>query len=343
MRLLSVLSTVYSALSATVHLPLDVPADILQRPAWPAFAGFLHYHNRSYDTDAFRGKFETFADNMERIGVHSLRHDHTFALSKYADLSTSEFKDAVQAGCFKPSGKTSSCGEFVGPVNTNLPDSVDWRTKGAVTPVKNQAKCGSCWSFSASGALEGAWYKATGQLLSLSEQQLMDCSVGYGDNGCNGGMMDDAFEYAIDHGMCAESSEPYLGEDASCVPCAPVASFSHCTNVKSGDQLALKAAVAMQPVSVAIEADSLVFQFYGGGIIDSPRCGTNLDHGVLIVGYGTENGKKYWTLKNSWGPDWGENGYFRIARSESRHDPGVCGVAMQASYPSASTSLVGPA
>jgi len=215
-----------------------------------------------------------------------------------------------------------------------LPYSLDWRDHEVVTPVKNQGQCGSCWTFSATGAMEAAWALKTGNLVSLSEQQLIDCVKQ--DQGCNGGQMDDAFEYAMHTPICPDTEEPYEARDDTCQKCPSKIRFSACRDIPPNNQLALKEAVALYgPVSVSIEADQSYFRLYTGGIITDTRCGTNLDHGVLIVGYGEDptTSQKYWLVKNSWGPDWGENGYVRIARSDSENDPGVCGIAMQASYP----------
>ena len=223
------------------------------------------------------------------------------------------------------------------PKNIDVMDSIDWREKGAVTAVKNQGQCGSCWSFSATGAMEGAWAIATGNLVSLSEQQLVDCSLRYGNMACNGGLMDNAFKYAIDNGMCTEEEEPYKGEKESCVKCSPQVFMKSCVDVTPNDQEELLRAVSQGPVSIAIEADTRYFQFYKSGVLDSSDCGTNLDHGVLIVGYGTEDDKPYWLVKNSWGPSWGEDGYVKILRSNSTNDGGICGVAMQPSFPVADT------
>jgi cathepsin L len=168
--------------------------------------------------------------------------------------------------------------------------------------------------------------------VSFSEQQLVDCSTTYGNLACNGGLMDSAFGYAIDHGMCTEASVPYQAKYLACTNCTTVAYFSSCVDVTPNNQVQLKEAVALGPVSIAIEADTTVFQFYTSGVINSSKCGTNLDHGVLIVGYGVENGTPYWLVKNSWGSGWGLNGYVKIARSESTNDAGICGVAMQPSF-----------
>jgi cathepsin L len=155
--------------------------------------------------------------------------------------------------------------------------------------------------------------------------------------GCSGGQMDGAFKYVIENGQCALSSYPYTsgnGKSGNCQKCSAIAHISSCSDVKPNDQLSLKAAVAQQPVAIAIEADTRYFQSYSSGILTSSSCGTNLDHGVLIVGYGEENGQKYWLVKNSWGTTWGDNGYVKIARSDSTNDAGVCGIAMQPSFPS---------
>ena len=210
-----------------------------------------------------------------------------------------------------------------------------------MTPVKDQGQCGSCWAFSSTGAMEGAWAVAKGQLISLSEQQLLDCSKKYGNLGCKGGFMDNAFSYAIDYGMCTETEYPYTASGGTCnTGCKPMTSLSSltvdinaCMDVPANNQLALKEAVARGPVSIAIEADTRVFQMYSGGVITGSACGTNLDHGVLIVGYGEENGIKYWLVKNSWSNTWGDQGYIKIERSDSENDPGVCGIAMQPSFP----------
>ena len=183
--------------------------------------------------------------------------------------------------------------------------------------------------------MEGAWSIRTGDLVSLSEQQLVDCSHKYGNLGCSGGLMDNAFLYAIDNGgMCSEGSYPYTATGGSCQKCSTVTKFGGCKDVPSNNQAALKQAVAMGPVSIAIEADTKIFQSYSSGVITSSSCGTNLDHGVLIVGYGSENGIAYWLVKNSWSTSWGDAGYVKIQRTSSTNDAGICGIAMQPSFPS---------
>jgi len=211
-------------------------------------------------------------------------------------------------------------------------DSVDWTTKGAVTAVKDQGQCGSCWAFSTTGSTEGAWFLSKGQLISLSEQQLMDCSKSEGNMSCNGGLMDYAFEYIIKNkGICTEASYPYTAKDGtSCKSCTNVVTISSYKDVAQ-TEAALQAAVTQQPVSVAIEADQAAFQFYTSGVLTG-KCGTNLDHGVLAVGYGTLSGTDYWKVKNSWGGSWGMSGYILIQRGKSQSG-GQCGILLASSYP----------
>ena len=154
--------------------------------------------------------------------------------------------------------------------------------------------------------------------------------------GCNGGSMEGAFNYIIANGQCTASSYPYTsgtGQSGSCKSCSAVAHLTSCSDVKPNDQISLKGAVARQPVSVAISADTKLFQSYSGGVITSSSCYTSLDHGVLVVGYGTENGIDYWLVKNSWGNTWGVEGYVKIGKSSSTNDPGICGISMDPSFP----------
>jgi len=217
--------------------------------------------------------------------------------------------------------------------NSTVPDSVDWRTKGAVTPVKNQGQCGSCWAFSSTGSMEGRYQIAGNTLTSFSEQQFVDCSTKQGNQGCNGGLMDQAFTYAESTKIETEADYAYTGRDGTCHAAGGVTEVKGFKDVTTKSPSALQAAVAEGPVSVAIDAAGLAFQLYFGGIIKH-FCGTSLDHGVLVVGYGTDKGTDYWLLKNSWGAGWGEKGYFRILREQSKdNSAGVCGLQLQPSYP----------
>jgi len=214
---------------------------------------------------------------------------------------------------------------------TNLPATVDWTTKGAVTAVKNQGQCGSCWSFSTTGSVEGLHFLEGNTLVSLSEQQLVDCSTSFGNQGCNGGLMDDAFKYIISAGgLESEVDYPYTAADGTCHfdSSKIVASISGYKDVTPNNMDQLMAAVVQQPVSIAVEANQLSWQFYFGGVIDFD-CGTALDHGVLLVGYGSHSDKDVWKVKNSWGSGWGNEGYLWIERSSENY----CGVECQPSYP----------
>lgn len=225
---------------------------------------------------------------------------------------------------------------------TSIPTSVDWRNKNAVTPVKDQGQCGSCWSFSTTGALEGIYSIKNGKLVSFSEQQLVDCDNfkhGGKDHGCNGGLMDNAFSWIQKNGgLCSEDSYPYIsqtGETQACQTSCALVSKSQIqswVDVQPTDQ-ALMTAIAQQPVSIAIEADQRDFQLYESGVFTG-KCGTTLDHGVLVVGYGTENNNDYYLVKNSWGTTWGDQGYIKLGRGPQYNDgQGQCGILLEASYP----------
>ena len=212
--------------------------------------------------------------------------------------------------------------------------SVDWRDEYKVSSVKNQESCGSCWSFSSVGSTESAWAIKHNMLYNLSEQELIDCSLQ--NHGCHGGSMDLAFQYIMNNGLCTNLSYPYIAKGQQCNnnTCQSLVSISNYSDVSPNNETLLKSAVAIQPVSVAIQANKRSFQMYQSGIYSDPDCGFKLDHGVLVVGYGYDKdlNMKYWIIKNSWGKSWGENGYIRILR-DSTDNRGLCGIAMDPSYP----------
>jgi len=304
---------------------------------WGEFTSFQEKFEKRYNSmQEMETRFAIFRQNIINIISHNSDSNQNFTMgvNQFTDLTPDEFR-MMYVGGLKAEVGSYGCKTFSSSAS-GAPATIDWRTKGAVTAVKDQGQCGSCWSFSSTGAVEGAWAISKGQLTDFSEQELVDCATGisYGSHGCNGGQMEGAFKFIIENGQCTLSSYPYTAKDGTCQKCSAVAHMSSCSDVKPNDQLSLKAAVAQQPVAVAIEADTRYFQSYSGGILDSASCGTTLDHGVLTVGYGEENGQKYWLVKNSWGTTWGDKGYVKIARSDSTNDKGICGIAMDPSFPS---------
>lgn len=292
--------------------------------------------NRSYNSTAEEQyRFLVFSENYDTINrLNSLNRTHTLAVNVFADITTHEFMTKHNNNIYGYLQKNGSYyNQPITTISTNLPTAVDWTMKGAVTPVKNQGQCGSCWAFSTTGSVEGAWFINSSQLVSLSEQQLIDCSGPEGNQGCNGGIMDNAFQYIINNGgICEETAYPYTGTDGACKKCTPNVHISSFVDVAPNNTLALMTAVAQQPVSVAVEADGLDWQFYFGGVV-TDSCGLNLDHGVLVVGYGTDpTSGDYWKVKNSWGAGWGEQGYIRLGRGSNFSSAGECGILMFPSY-----------
>jgi cathepsin L len=279
-------------------------------------------------------RYRIFKDNVDFIERHnSEEHTFTVELNQFADLTGSEFAERF-LGTRRPLFHDA---KNVHVESGSSPSSQDWRNYGYVTGVKDQGQCGSCWSFSTTGSVEGAHAKKNGTLVSLSEQNLMDCSFKYGNRGCNGGWMDSAFDYIIaNNGIDTEASYPY--EMASSYNCRynanhKGATISSYTDVKSGSESSLQDAVGnVGPVSVAIDASKASFQFYKSGVYYEPACSsTSLDHGVLNVGYGysSSDGMNYWIVKNSWGTGWGQAGYIWMAKDKNNN----CGIATAASYP----------
>jgi cathepsin L len=303
---------------------------------------FKTTHGKMYESEREEGRrMRVWMENARRIEEHNRefrrgRRSFQLEMNHFGDLESEEFGEMVNG--FK--GGVNSMAEahgisFLEPHHLALPDSVDWRTRGYVTPVKNQGQCGSCWSFSATGALEGQHFRKTGQLVSLSEQNLIDCSTRFGNQGCNGGLMDQAFQYIkVNDGIDTEESYPYEARDDRCRYKSRYegAVDKGFVDVPKGNESALKTAVGSNgPVSVAIDASHSSFQFYKRGVYYEPECSPQqLDHGVLVVGYGTsDEGDDFWIVKNSWSEKWGESGYIRMSRNRDNN----CGIASSASYP----------
>ncbi|KAE8574108.1 procathepsin L [Halyomorpha halys] len=309
----------------------------LPRDEWEMFK---ISHGKRYKTateEEFRRKI--FYDNKQFIEDHNTNFEQglvsfTLKMNHFGDLMNHEFRTMMNTYKRTKEPRSGLRSYFVKSDSEELPESVDWREEGAVTPVKDQGRCGSCWAFSTTGALEGQHFRKTGELVSLSEQNLVDCSKEFGNDGCSGGLMIGAFEYiAANGGIDTEDSYPYEAKEGECrFKMSEIgANATGAVEIPNGDEEALKSAIAtIGPISVAIDAGQTSFRFYDNGIYEDSKCSPDgLDHGVLLVGYGSENGTDFWLVKNSWNTVWGEEGYIRIARNKEN----MCGIASMASYP----------
>jgi C1A family cysteine protease len=317
-----------------VLLCLGLASAFVEKDYQQAFTQWMVKFEKTYAPEEFFYRYNVFKANMDFVEAHNAGNNtYTVELNKFADLSRGEFKNLYLG--YKPELARGAPKRALALVDVDLPTtypsgSLDWTQKGAVTGVKDQGQCGSCWSFSTTGAVEGIVQIRHGQLISLSEQQLMDCSYSYGNLGCSGGLMDNAFKYVEANGLCTEAAYPYTAKDGTCKSSScSMSANSKITGYKdvTHTENALGASVDGQPISVAIEADQAGFQMYKGGVF-SGVCGKNLDHGVLLVGYGTDSGQDYWKVKNSWGVSWGEQGYIRMIRNQDE-----CGIADEPSFP----------
>uniref|UniRef100_UPI003AAB3B46 cathepsin S-like isoform X1 n=1 Tax=Centroberyx gerrardi TaxID=166262 RepID=UPI003AAB3B46 len=295
-------------------------------------------HNKVYSQQIEEfGRRRIWEENLEMINVHNLEtslgmHTYELAMNHLGDLTTEEINGTL-TGTHVPSDLERGPSPSVGVNQTALPPSLDWREKGLVTEVKMQGSCGSCWAFSAVGALEGQLKKTTGTLTSLSPQNLVDCSTKYGNHGCNGGFMSNAFQYVIkNQGIESDAAYPYMARPGQCRYNSNyrAANCSAYAFLPEGDEAALKVGLAViGPISVAIDASRPKFVFYRHGVYRDHTCTHNINHGVLAVGYGTENGRDYWLIKNSWGTNYGDGGYIKMARNRRNQ----CGIALYPCFP----------
>ncbi|CAM0952106.1 unnamed protein product [Alopecurus aequalis] len=327
--------------SCSAHATADEDLAMIGR-----FDRWMIKHGRAYtDAGEKQRRLEVYRKNVELIEeFNSGGNSYTLTDNKFADLTNEEFRAKV-LGLGAP-GRTGRHAARSDPVTVpeketgdDMPKEVDWRKKGAVVPVKNQGSCGSCWAFSAVAAIEGLNQIKKGKLVSLSEQELVDCDTEA--VGCAGGFMSWAFEFVMDnHGLTTEASYPYLGVNGVCNTAKlneTTVSITGYKNVTANSEADLLKAAAKQPVSVAVDAGGFVWQLYGGGVFTGP-CTAQVNHGVNVVGYGETNatgdkaGEKYWIVRNSWGAQWGEDGYIRLQR-DAGVATGLCGVALLASYP----------
>jgi len=297
------------------------------------FAEFARRHDKKYDTvHQLVHRYNTFVNNAEFIeSRNSKKLPYTLGTNKFADMTWEEFQ-GKHLGASQDCSATKSKHKLT---YAQAPEKKDWREEGIVSPVKNQGHCGSCWTFSTTGALEAAYTQATGKTVILSEQQLIDCAGGFNNFGCNGGLPSQAFEYIkYNGGLDTEEAYPYTAQDGICKYDANKigVKVTDSVNISLGAEDELKAAVGLvRPVSIAFEVIQ-DFRFYKDGVFTSETCGqgpTDVNHAVLAVGYGvSEEGTPYWIIKNSWGDSWGEGGYFKMELGKN-----MCGIATCASYP----------
>jgi cathepsin L len=310
------------ALVASINAVTDVEY-------FESFEAFKTLYGKTYLQGEEAHRFASFKQNLDFItNFDSATRGFTVQMNQFGDLTSEEFNSIYNGLNITRNPLKSYVDSKVGGVD------VDWRTKGAVTGVKDQGQCGSCWSFSATGSMEAAHFFATGTLVSLSEQNLVDCSTAEGNQGCNGGLMDSAFRYVIsNHGIDTEESYRYTATGPNACKYSPAnigATIASFHDVASGNEMDLQTAVMGSPTSVAIDASHSSFQFYKSGVYYEPACSsTQLDHGVLAVGYGTDGNDAYWIVKNSWGASWGNGGYLMMSRNRNNN----CGIATAASYP----------
>ncbi|TOF88153.1 hypothetical protein CGJ15_24830, partial [Vibrio parahaemolyticus] len=305
--------------------------------ATPEWEQFKRQHGRQYTQEEDLLRQRIFEDNLKRIEEFNLRHQRgevsfTVNMNQFGDMTSQEIAGRMNG--LKQGVRPKSTSVYRAEPGRTREADVDWRTKGAVTEVKDQGQCGSCWSFSTTGSLEGQHFLKTGDLVSLSEQNLVDCTFTYGNAGCDGGWMNTAFEYIRDNnGINTEATYPYEARDGRCrfKTNDIAATCTGYVDIDYYNEEALAQAVAdVGPISVAIDASWWSFQFYESGVYYESSCDPEyLDHAVLVVGYGTEDGEDYWLVKNSWADSWGDAGYIKMSRNRDNN----CGIATQASYP----------
>ena len=296
------------------------------------FNNYIREYNKHYNESDYWYRYNIYETNMKHINLRNTNlTTYKLGENNFTDMTREEFNHNYLNLKIEVNQSVISNYNLT---NSSIPSSIDWRAEGLVTNVKDQGQCGSCWAFSAIGTLEGQWAKNTSQLVSLSEQNLVDCAGNYSCDGCEGGWPDKAIQYVIDNGgVDTESSYPYMGNDGDCAfnKSNIGANASKVVLLPIGNMTTLYDALAhVGPISVALDAEG-DFQMYKSGIFNSTTCSnTMLDHAVLAVGYGqTLDGHKYLIIKNSWGADWGMDGYIYFSADIDN----MCGIAQHCSYP----------
>lgn len=311
--------TLFTFLQNIFAIPLSLNSTYMNK-----YNEYITKYNKTFSYD----NFELFKNRIMII-------DETNTQNKSYTLGINQFMDEKYSETMIMNVKNDHKETYEVDDSMIVPFSVDWRKRNAVTEVKNQGKCGSCWAFSTTGSIEGLIAISTDKLFNISEQQLIDCSFDEGNHGCEGGIMENGYRYVINNGgICSEKEYPYTGSDGECETCQTIVSIDKYGDITPNNEKILKRAVAQQPVSAAIQANLTSFRLYSRGIYSDPECGDQLDHGILIVGYGYDilHDMEYWLVKNSWGPNWGENGYIRIQRNTDTKS-GICGISTQPTIP----------
>nr|XP_043618831.1 low-temperature-induced cysteine proteinase-like [Erigeron canadensis] len=350
---ISSISSSYSIVSSSIPPEFSIlegqETDILSsKKVSELFLKWKELHGKTYEHEQEEElRLKNFHNSLkyvlEKNSKRKSELDHTVGLNKFADLSNEEFKEMYFSKNKGPRSNKLKMGDeksdsTLSLRTCNAPDSLDWRDKGVVTPIKDQGQCGSCWAFSVTGSMEGAYALATGELISLSEQELVDCDT-Y-DYGCSGGNMDTAYNWVIKNGgLDSEADYPYTSSNGREGRCDKTKSKTSVVSIKSyvevdSNEDAVLCAAAQQPVTIGIVGSAYDFQLYTGGIYNG-QCSSSpydLDHAVLIVGYGSQDGQDYWIVKNQWGTYWGLDGYILMARNTNNKN-GVCGMYLEAMYP----------
>ncbi|KAL4204946.1 hypothetical protein AMTRI_Chr01g112240 [Amborella trichopoda] len=328
-RLVFSLSTV---LFVGLWLPSVAPRQLEEDTMSVRFDQWMANHGVEYESIEEKEKrFNVFKENLRFIeSVNAEKRSYKLSLNTFADLSLDEFRKQYLGLRGDATARKKAPVEPFMYANLSAPNTMDWREQGVVTPIKNQQTCGCCWAFSAVAAMESITKMKTGNLVSLSEQQVLDCTGG-GSKGCLGGFMDEAFRFIIHNGgLARETDYPYQSIQGTCdaqKSSSKAATITDYHDVPPADEDSWLLAVANQPVSVGIDGSAFGFKHYSEGVFTGD-CGTQLNHAVTIIGYGTEDGVDYWLIKNSWGEAWGDNGYMKLKRGDD-----LCGIADLASYP----------
>ena len=329
MKIFTIITAILAAISIYKIHSMDDVKKIT--PDLVKFAKYVKEHNKRYSSPKeYLYRFGIFQQRLREVETQNAQNDalYTTAINKFSDLTKEEFLTKYTGLRLSQAPKNV---EYINTLSQTA--GIDWRTKGAVNPIKNQGQCGSCWAFSAIAATEAAYAIAGNTLTSFSEQQLVDCSTSQGNHGCNGGWMDYAFTYLKAKGAQTEASYPYTARDGTCKYDAgkSVKAVGGFVDVAHNSATQLQVAANKSVVSIAIDAYGIMQ--YKSGIFNG-SCATALNHGVAVVGYGTEGTTPYWIVRNSWGTGWGDQGYFKLFR-QADGQAGVCGMYLACSYATA--------